>query len=272
MTYNFKFNNPIELLNYCDKNKPAYYSKHQRLEGFTVLDGWDETLDVIHNGWPVQHTDVLDTIESISQDVGSLTFREEYINSTTGLFFDVGLVCQGKPECWFDLQETEERVKGTKIVKIGFNAAVSTGVSIGAITERGAAILVLINLLEQTGRKVELTQYCSLSKGEYTFNGTLVLKTAQQSLDANSLIFWLTCPDSFRRCWFRVMENVPYARRFGCLENKTGIESYGTPVINYGKNESDIFISGIDCEYTWTRGDSVAWTRNTLQEQGITCE
>lgn len=269
MLYNFNFKTPLQLLDYCAKNKPSYFSKHQRIDNFTVLENWDEVLDVIQNGWAIDRSDVANHIDLIIQNLGSLTWREEYINSTTGLFFDIGLVCQGKPECWFTTQETDEKVSGKKIIKIGFNVAVSSNVSIEAIIERGSAVLALIKLLEQMGRKVELIQYCSLSKNTYTFNGSLTLKTAEQNLDVTSLIFWLTCPDSYRRCWFRVMENVPYARRFGCLEQKNGAESYGTPNTDFGKQESDIFISGIDSRSIWSRGRSIMWLRKTLQAQGL---
>jgi hypothetical protein len=79
------------------------------------------------------------------------------------------------------------------------------------------------------------------------------------------LSFWLVSPDSFRKCWMRVLEGQPNARKLG-LDNGM----YGNPEPSYGKELSDVFVKGIrNKTELWTRTDSVEWVRTSLEKLEI---
>jgi len=270
MQTTLNFESVTRLMEYCKVNRysrrPKYLpSARVKREGFSVLNSWDEALDAILIGWPQGTQLITEKIQGLSLDIGRGMLREEFTPAVAGWFFDVGLVCSGHPECWLTPQNTDEVItSGKKIVRIGVNAAVSAGVSSDAILERGAAILALADLLEVTGRSVILTQYCAVTKGNSNFCGSVALKAAGEMLDIDSLAFWLVCPDSFRRCWFRVMETIPNAKSLGAF----GPE-YGFPVADYGQEDSDVFLPGIRSAQKWSRDDSISWICKMLQSQGV---
>jgi len=246
-------------------NKRAYSSHRKGVEGYNVLDSWDETINAINNGWAEGVDKVSKLIKSLSLEVSSGVHKEELIPAVAGIFFDIGLVCSGEPECWFAPQISEDVTsEGQKIVRLGLNATVSARFTAESMIERGAAVLVLASLLEQAGRSVAITQYCAVSKDTHSFLGSVVLKVAGQSLDIDSLAFWIACPDSFRRCWLRAMEVLPIANLLGCNDNR-----YGFPILDYGINKSDVYIKGNSDAQKWTRSNSIEWIYSTLHNQGV---
>jgi hypothetical protein len=131
--------------------------------------------------------------------------------------------------------------------------------------ERGAIVAVLAYLLEQSGRAVSITQYCSIENNNHSFTGSVVLKSADEPLDMDLLAFWLVCPDSFKRCWLRVIESLPNAQFLGVYNG-----NYGSTISNYGELESDMFVKGItNKNETWTRQDSMDWICSGLKNLKI---
>ena len=134
-----------------------------------------------------------------------------------------------------------------------------------SIIERGAITAILAFLLEQSGRAVSITQYCSISKNNHNFYGSLVVKPADRLLDMDLLSFWLVSPDSFRKCWMRVIEGLQNARNLGLVHGM-----YGNAEPDYGNEFSDIFVKGIrNKTETWSREDSVNWVCDSLEKLGI---
>lgn len=259
------FESVQEIVNFCNSDKKAYSSARKAIDDFNTLNNWQETLDTINTGWGKGLKNISIIVEDILAQIGSSVFREDLVPSVAGMFFDVGLVCSGQPECWFNQQTTDEIINsGQKIVNIGINTSVSAGLSVNACIERGASILALSELLERMNKSVSITQYCSTSNNMHTFQGSLVLKTAGELIDINLLSFWLVCPDAFRRCWFRVLEVLPTAEPLGALGR-----GYGFPIADYGKDKSDIFIKGIRSVREWSRTDSLNWIVQELAAQGI---
>jgi hypothetical protein len=131
--------------------------------------------------------------------------------------------------------------------------------------ERGAALTVLAYLLEQSGRAVTITQYCALQKNHHNFSGEVILKSANQPMDIDTLSFWLVNPNSFRCCWMRALESLPHSSSLGIQSGRMGI-----PNTNHGKESTDVFIPGvINKKETWTREDSVSWICKELQKLKI---
>jgi len=249
------------------------FESTQDLIDFIDYGSDSSVLSNARGGWSDGMSYIVDLLQNLPLQIEPEKFWKEFFPATAGLFFDIGLVCSGAPECWLDPQQSFN--KGSfiskdpdderKIIKIGINSTAPSGFSKNAMIERGAIVAVLAYLIEQSGRAVSITQYCSISKNNHTFRGSVILKTAEQTLDMNLLSFWLVCPDAFRQCWMRVIESLPNAAALGVIHGR-----YGTPEINFGENFSDVFIKGIRTKtQEWTRDDSVAWVCDSLSKLKI---
>lgn len=84
------------------------------------------------------------------------TTQRGYDFDVTGDFFDVGEVIQGTPECW--LQPALE--SAPRVISIAVNVSQSSSVKAQQITNRGAALIALVDRLQETpGLIVDLTVY-----------------------------------------------------------------------------------------------------------------
>jgi hypothetical protein len=232
-----------------------------------------EILSLARSGWPEGAHAITDMLQSLPLYIDPIKFWKEFNPAITGLFFDIGLVCSGMPEHWLDPQPafnqgsfaTTDPDEERPIVKLGLNTTVPLGFTRNAVIERGAIISILAYLLEQSGRAVSITQYCAITKDNHKFQGSVIIKHADQPLDMDILAFWLVCPDSFKRCWLRVLESLPNSRDLG-VDN--GL--YGLPDTHYGKEQSDIFIPGVyRNSEVWGRNESVSWVCSELERMKI---
>jgi hypothetical protein len=250
--------------------------KFESTEDFVDFVDHASMMDVLSSartGWTEGAIAVHDLLQSLSLYIDPEKFWKEFNPSLSGLFFDIGLVCAGHPECWLEPQDAQNRGsyvstdpdEERRIINIGYNVTTPYNFSKTSIIERGAITAILAFLLEQSGRAVSITQYCSITKNNHNFYGSLVVKPADKQLDMDLLSFWLVSPDSFRKCWMRVLEGQPNARRLG-LDNGM----YGTPEPSYGSDLSDVFVRGIRNKTDlWTRQNSVDWVCNSLEKLQI---
>lgn len=232
-----------------------------------------EVVKATRSGWSEGVSAVLDLLHSLSLNIEPEKFQKEFFPSIKGLFYDIGLVCSGVPEHWFSPHQTEdsgsfvnnEHNDLKRVINLNINTSFLSNIKDSTIIERGAAVVVLAYLLEQSGRSVSISQYCATTKNNQGFYGSVTLKEANQPLDLEVLAFWLVCPDSFYKCWYRIMENIPNAFKLGILNGQ-----YGVPEINYGKENSDVFLKGINNNTTtWSREDSVNWIKEALVNLNI---
>ena len=250
--------------------------KFESTEDFVDFVDHASMMDVLSSartGWTEGAIAVHDLLQSLSLYIDPEKFWKEFNPSLSGLFFDIGLVCAGHPECWLEPQDAQNRGsyvstdpdEERRIINIGYNVTTPYNFSKTSIIERGAITAILAFLLEQSGRAVSITQYCSITKNNHNFYGSLVVKPANKQLDMDLLSFWLVSPDSFRKCWMRVLEGQPNARKLG-LDNGM----YGTPEPSYGNELSDVFVRGIRNKTDlWTRQNSVDWVCDSLDKLQI---
>jgi hypothetical protein len=250
--------------------------KFESTEDFVDFVDHASMMDVLgsaRTGWTEGAIAVHDLLQSLSLYIDPEKFWKEFNPSLSGLFFDIGLVCAGHPECWLEPQDAQNRGsyvstdpdEERRIINIGYNVTTPYNFSKTSIIERGAITAILAFLLEQSGRAVSITQYCSITRNNHNFYGSLVVKPADKQLDMDLLSFWLVSPDSFRKCWMRVLEGQPNARKLG-LDNGM----YGTPEPSYGSELSDVFVRGIRNKTDlWTRQHSVNWVCASLEKLQI---
>lgn len=232
-----------------------------------------EVLSTARAGWPEGASAIHDLLQKLSLYIEPEKFWKEFNPSVVGMFFDIGLVCSGIPECWIEPQEAYN--KGSflstdpdeekPIINIGFNVTAPPGLSKNDAIQKGAIAAILAYLLEQSGRAVTITQYCAMSKNSHNIYGSVVLKKADQLLDMDLLSFWLVCPNSFRNCWLRAIESLPNASRLGVANG-----FYGTPNVDYGGEYSDVFLRGARTKNEeWSLDVCVKWVCGELDKLKI---
>lgn len=140
------------------------------------------------NGWPEGLKEVNKFKGKIESITAKYVAAQEIIYDVTGLDFDMGLVMEGRPECWYDFVPKEEQ----KTIRIIYGIGVSAALSHEMIALRGATICAMIDILEAHNVRVELDVYFDYSPA-YSGNQIAIIpiKTASQSLDLDRVAFVL---------------------------------------------------------------------------------
>lgn len=231
---------------------------------FVRLPSWEACEAAVRGGWPEGVQAVRPLVEGLEKEVGKGVLKDEYMPATQGLFFDMGLVLSGEPECWLQTEQTEQECSGARIITLAVNTTVSGSISSDTIIQRGAAVLGLAMLLERAGRAVRVVVGDATTKDGYTLYSEIIVKEAGQPFDVDSLAFWLVCPDALRRCFFRICEASPIAKEIGCYAGG----GYGCPVEGWTP-EGDITLKGIYSNSGWNPSKTREWIRGQLEAQGV---
>jgi hypothetical protein len=267
------FANLSDLFSYIEQakgNPQVKASERLKKNDFNAFKDWSECQAAALKGWPEGLARVKALSEAFVSKVGSGMLKESFAPAETGLFFDVGLVMTGQPEAWLQVVETEEECKGGKLVTIGLNCSVSAAVSASVIRQRGAAVMALVQLLEQAGRSVCVKVGIGVNGADdpsFSLCASVILKGFGEALDEDKLAFWLVCEDAFRRCLFRLMEATPIWKGLGA-EVEGG---YGKIKKDWNPPETDIVLGGMTAfsETDWTEEKAKTWIEEQLKAQGV---
>lgn len=140
-------------------NRPNSISSANYYDGWSGPDGGETlegSLKLARKGWDKGRSDVRAIANLLTIDVERPAIGYDVVGDT----WDMGKVINGEPECAM-LWVHEEKEK--PIISVCVNTTVSAYINESLIRTRGAAILALIEAIELTGRRVELT--CIFSEG-----------------------------------------------------------------------------------------------------------
>ena len=180
---------------YLDAVTHQYDTDHDN--DFYGVSTIGEAKELARHGWP----DGLEKIRKFKSSIENIAARaiqeQELLFDNVGLDFDMALVLQGTPECWFDYSPREEG----KVVRIAYAVSVSASLSEDMIATRGAAIAALVDLLEMHGIRVELDCFYDFKTGnpEKNFLCSVRVKDAGQPIDLDRMAF-LLMHRGFNRC------------------------------------------------------------------------
>lgn len=180
--------------------------------------GWAGTLELAKRGWPEGLKRIQKAAELLKLPVGEKSYEPRQVLAVSGDEVDVGLYLSGEPECMHDYEMLETPSFG-KVAKIIVNLSASWQVSAETMFQRGAAAVLLIDALEQSGIRCEVWALpkCSSNKGESVKRGSrkeslvvhVCVKQADDPVELDRLAFMLAHPAAFRRLGFRMMEQEP---------------------------------------------------------------
>lgn len=227
-----------------------------------------EAVNLAKLGWIDKANDIQSISAPIIDKLTSLIEKHSITYDVEGIGIDVARYLDGEPECWQKWESETVEGHGTKHIKILFNVGVSAGISTEVITAKGSAIVALIEALEYSGCRVQLT--VTMSYGAWEFYTTI--KSSDQPLDLPRVAYALAHPSMLRRIVFRLLECQPEWKSLdagGCYSgNGNGYNWRTNP--SEMKN-SDVYV----CESylgqpQWTNTQSTEkWIMEELKKQGI---
>lgn len=205
-----------DFLDYVIVPAPASVEGTSRDEGdFYGPTGFDETVKLARTGWR-EGAEQSQAIRALVDEVVADTTRvrsTSYGYDVNGEFLDVGRYLSGEPEC-FGLTVPSGESTSSPVVKIVVNLAASAAISTRSIFARGAAVLAAIDILEGSGRRVEVW----VAKGGYVrgrhkkyIDIRVCVKRADHPLDSDRLAFLLCHASCLRRLFFAAQERCGYS-------------------------------------------------------------
>jgi hypothetical protein len=185
-----------------------YCSHEEGREEFYGTTTFEAASKIAREGWQ----DGVTRVQEIRATIGSalqsiVASRAESIGyDVFGEYVDVGRFLTGEPECFGVRVSDDSHTK--RVVRINVNLGVSSIVSHEAIFARGAVVISAIDVIESTGTRVEVYGvHGSLKRDGRRLHEThVLLKSANQPLDIDRLVFALCHPSCPRRLSFSVLE------------------------------------------------------------------
>lgn len=179
-------------------------TKHDsELLSFAGEESKTEVLKKIKNGCPLlaaKYHKVADTV------IKAATVNNSYQYDTEGLFFDVSTMLSGQPEYW--LNEVEE--EGQKVAKDFYlNLSAIWWAKEADIFCKLIKIVELIDSLEAAGQRLNLivVYYADMKKNNKYWNLDCVIKTADQPVNIQQLVYLIASPIMLRYCAFTLSYN-----------------------------------------------------------------
>ena len=247
------FSEFLDFVSQTPANCPGYTSRNDGQ--FYGGESFDGTLHLAKGGWAegaerVQA--IRATVDSVVQD----TIRSHNADigwDVTGEFLDVGRLLSGEPEC-FGLRVQGGDSGEKPVVKIVVNLAASAAVGSEEIFQRGAAIVAAIDILEGTGRRVEVwvAKGGKISKGRgqgSTLDIRCLVKPANQPIDIDRLAFACCHSGCLRRLFFSAQEQYGVSSTRTCphavFSSDAIVTEHAFRGTNFSKKELSEYIGSI---------------------------
>jgi hypothetical protein len=168
-----------------------------------------EALDLARKGWPEGAEAARRFAGQFGAVAASNVLRPEIGYAVCGDTIDMGRYLMGEPECFMEWRESEVSAAGAKVLKVAINISISSAIPADAIMRRGAAMIALVDLLEQAGRRCEVwVASATCSNGEHYREFAVRLKEAGQPLETDRLAFAMCHPSMERRLERGLSETV----------------------------------------------------------------
>lgn len=219
---------------------------------------FDDAVNLAKFGWKEGAKSLAKFQHSLAPNCGE---KETYNWDTTGLYFDIGAVVSGVPECWLDTVLEPSQHCVSICASIGFNR----GIEADAIMRRGAAICALIDALENSGVRIALSVYHGTHCNRHASCSMFIdLKHHDQPLDLDRVAFCLAHPAMQRRLTFawKECQDANFRWRLGINTE----DSYGYSIDRPECLPAEaLFLSAGSCDFD-SDDKARAWLAKTIAE------
>lgn len=168
---------------------------------------WEQATQFARYGWPEGRARMTDAIAVVAPERQSIASRGRDV---AGEYPLVHLAIAGDPMCMHVTRRAA--VHGTPVVRIDYGCNVGAFVSGDAVLNRGAALLSIVDRLEERGYSTEVRivmQNKSMGDNPQVYTTTVTFKHAGDALDIDLAAFAMTNPSVQRRFNFALMESKP---------------------------------------------------------------
>ncbi len=183
----------------------------------------EEAFKLARHGWSDIRPEVDALVEKIDAKVAPMTKPafESYFDVSGGTV-DIGRFLDGEPECMVETRLIEIAKPG-RVVSLLIDGFYSSSIKPKSIIARGVAIVALIEALEKMQHGTEVWYETSFRGNPLTY--LVKLKSAEDVLDVDMLMFAIAHPSAYRRINFAAQERVGENRKFRVGEGNC----YGGP-------------------------------------------
>lgn len=205
-----------DMLNACATAEPTVWTSRAQSKETEASKSWDLQLGfdgalALASGRTDWRTG-RESIERIAREqaerfIAKRPFLDHGFD-TTGEFFDIPSVLEGRPECW--LRPMASNAGAPALVRLVVDLGTSGGVNARTMQERMCNVAAAALTLEACGNPIELIG-CDSSQGRggsYMFSYQIT--TAGEPIDVSRLAA-VAHPGFFRRLVFRLIELTPSA-------------------------------------------------------------
>jgi len=235
-------NSPINVEKTGNKGRSSMEIDHGG--SWHGTESMDETNELVSKGWKAGLDKMHKITEQIESFVGSKMRIEIPEYDVSGEEVDPVAFATGELEHMVTY-DTEESDKQGKIVTIALNPTISAGVSVNQITNRGACVLAIIDLLKKSGYETRLVIVSSFSCYGSAVRGHVFYIHAQdpgQYIDEDIISFVTANPSFFRRIIFSLCEHLEKDHVGNTYYSGGG---YGTVGKIKGLVDADIIFDGM---------------------------
>jgi len=267
-----KFESYDEYLAYASQNphgSPSGYTK-----GFHECKTWAEAYTLAKDGWTAGANRISAVVKKL--DVASRVKRPEITFDVIGDGgIDMGRLISGEPECMMDWRESEVDANNPTgdFIRIVVNISASATVKSDILLQRGAAVIALIDALEQAGKRVEVYMVDPATGNGKFISQFIKLKTLDYSISPAMLAFAIGHPDSMRRVSFAFCNTFDTVIATQCSYGSTA-EFTADALQTVDNVTADIYlgcIRGNNPDFQ-TMETTVAWCKRMLDKFGVELE
>lgn len=251
-------------------------STSKRSLEFTGTATYEDAVELAYKGYPKARKAGEPLRNAVVNTLSSVILKKKPVYEFVGESIDIPRYLSGMPDTFLCKREPNHGIteigKTSRLVRIGVNLTYVYYTEGFEITNRGAAIVALIDLLESSGKQVEVNGFIGVAPTfthqttETTLNLLIPLKSAGSALDIDFMYFCLAHPAFLRRFGFSCLETYAESIR----------TRHGVPFGNYGivgtpKSvvDSDIaFDRVIDTITFRDEASTKKWLVKVLKEQG----
>jgi len=229
-----------------------------------------EAIDLARNGW----TDVADEADRLARAITRQVIATQdtltwaFPQDVTGESLDVATFLTGVPECWMNPVPLRT-VAPAKTVRIVIATGMFITVSPDAYRRRGAAIVALIDTINDAGYRVEVWGWAAATAetGRHRISHAYLIQSADQQVNISRIMFALAHPAAHRRINFmaRIAHDTPVELREPF--DGMGLTVNGDPEpgdLPPMADERTLVVQAIQPRQAWSFEDSVRWITDTL--------
>lgn len=223
--------NQPDLVTYFESRKDSRSSRNiEDGDPWSGTKTYEDMQSLAEEGWPDGLKHVEEVRKKMSRIVASKIKAFHPRLADAGDEIDIGAFVEGDPEHWIEFHEVDTDGPGGKIVRVLVNVAVSCSVDKKYFIHRGAAVVGLMEALQNCGFSVELTLLSTTQHGNHIHQYEIPVKRSDEHLDGDRCSFMVIHPSILRRLVFAAKEQEE-------TDDYTG--GYGTPTEVVGATDKD---------------------------------